>query len=135
MVHHAGFVDASHRHPCGTGLVNSRSASETASVLAVSDKKEPQNHSLMKNVSKKLLFSIIAVTLLAPISATALIVGARVAEVTQGNGNDLLLVALAFAGAALSALNGLGRRTAGLNRAAGHSKKLSRQQRAVVQLN
>jgi len=89
----------------------------------------------MKNVSKKLLLSIIAVTLLAPISATALIVGARVAEVTQSNGNDLLLVALAFAGAALSALNGLGRRTAGLNRATGQGRKLSRQQRAVVHLN
>ncbi len=89
----------------------------------------------MKYVSKKLLLSIIAVTLLAPISATALIVGARVAEVNQTNGNDLLLVALAFAGAALSALNGLGRRTAGLNRAPGQSRKLSRQQRAVVHLN
>jgi len=88
----------------------------------------------MKYVSKKLLLSIIAVTLLAPISATALIVGARVAEVNQTNGNDLLLVALAFAGAVLSALNGLGHRTAGLNRAPGQSRKLSRQ-RAVVHLN
>ena len=89
----------------------------------------------MKNVSKKLLLSIIAVTLLAPVSATALIVGARVADVTQSNGNDLLLVALAFAGAALSALNGLGRRMAGLNRAVGHPGKVTRQQRAVVHLN
>lgn len=89
----------------------------------------------MKNVSKKLLISIIAVTLLAPVSATALVVGARVADVTQSNGNDLLLVALAFAGAALSALNGLGRRMAGLNRAAGQTRKVSRQQRAVVHLN
>jgi hypothetical protein len=89
----------------------------------------------MKYVSKKLLLSIIAVTLLAPISATALIVGARVAEVNQSNGNDLLLVALAFAGAALSALNGLGRRTAGLNRASGQRRKLPRHQRAVVHLN
>ena len=89
----------------------------------------------MKNVSKKLLISIIAVTLLAPVSASALIVGARVADVTQSNGNDLLLVALAFAGAALSALNGLGRRMAGLNRSAGQTRKVSRQQRAVVHLN
>lgn len=94
-----------------------------------------KKRSLMKNVSKRLLFSIITIALLAPLSATALIVGARVAEVTQSDGNDWLLVALAFGGAALSALNGLGRRMAGLERAPVHCKKPSRQQREMVHLN
>jgi len=89
----------------------------------------------MKKVSQRLLLSIITIALLAPLSATALIVGARVAEVTQSDGNDLLLVALAFGGAALSALNGLGRRMAGLERASGHCRKPSRQQREMVHLN
>jgi len=84
----------------------------------------------MKTVSKKLLLSIIAIALLAPMSATALIVGARVAEVTKSDGNDLLLVALAFAGAAVSALNGLGRRMAGRERISGRTT--SREQRGVV---
>lgn len=84
----------------------------------------------MKTVSKKLLLSTIAIALLAPLSATALIVGARVAEVTQSDGNDLLLVALAFAGAGVSALNGLGRRMAGLQRASGRTT--ARDQRGVV---
>jgi hypothetical protein len=76
----------------------------------------------MKKVSQKLLWSVIAVALLAPLSATALIVGARVAEVTQSDGNDLLLVALAFGGAAISALNGLGRRMAHGNRGRGQAR-------------
>jgi hypothetical protein len=89
----------------------------------------------MKRVSKRLLYSIITIALLAPLSATALIVGARVAEVTQSDGNDLLLVALALGGAALSALNGLGRRMAGLERAPGHAAKPSRRPREMVHLN
>jgi hypothetical protein len=91
-----------------------------------------KRNTTMKNVSKRLLLSIIAITLLAPLSATALIVGARVAEVTQSDGNDLLLVALAFAGAAVSALNGLGRRMAGRQRAFGRSTSPERE---AVHLN
>ena len=87
----------------------------------------------MQKVSKRLLLSIIAITLLAPLSATALVVGARVAEVTQSDGNDLLLVALAFAGAAVSALNGLGRRMAGRQRASGRTT--ARETREMVRLH
>lgn len=87
----------------------------------------------MKTVSKRLLLSIIAITLLAPLSATALVVGARVAEVTPSDGNDLLLVALAFAGAAVSALNGLGRRMTGRQRASGRTTV--RERRAVAHLH
>ena len=89
----------------------------------------------MKKVSQKLLWSIIAIALLAPLSATALIVGARVAEVTQSDGNDWLLVALAFGGAAVSALNGLGRRMAQADRRSDPSKKLCRQHGAMVHSN
>jgi len=89
----------------------------------------------MKIVSQKLLWSIIAVALLAPLSATALIVGARVAEVTQSDGNDWLLVALAFGGAAVSALNGLGRRMSQTGERSGRNGKHHRQQREMVHLN
>jgi hypothetical protein len=89
----------------------------------------------MKKVSQKLLWSIIAIALLAPLSATALIVGARVAEVTQGDGSDWLLVALAFGGAAVSALNGLGRRMSQTDRGSDHNQKLRRQSGAMVHLN
>ena len=89
----------------------------------------------MKKVSQKLLWSIIAVALLAPISATALIVGSRVAEVTQSDGNDWLLVALAFGGAALSALNGLGRRMARVDQGVDRAKKLGHRHRGIVHLN
>jgi hypothetical protein len=89
----------------------------------------------MKKVSQKLLWSVIAVALLAPLSAAALIVGARVAELTQSDGNDLLLVALAFGGAAVSALNGLGRRMAGINGTPQRQPKVSRRARSVVHLN
>lgn len=88
----------------------------------------------MKMVSKRFLWSVIAVALLAPLSAAALIVGARVGEVTQGNGNDWLLVALAFGGAALSALNGLGRRMARVDRDSALSREPHRRQSAMVQL-
>ena len=87
----------------------------------------------MKTVSKRLLLSIIAISLLAPLSATALVVGARVAQVSQSDGDDLLLVALAFAGAAVSALNGLGRRMAGRQRVSGRTP--AREQRAVAHMN
>ncbi|MDX6613183.1 MAG: hypothetical protein QOD75_2369 [Blastocatellia bacterium] len=89
----------------------------------------------MKVVSQKLLWSIIAVALLAPLSATALIVGARVAEVTQSDGNDWLLVALAFGGAAVSALNGLGRRMAQTNGRTDRNRKLCGRQQEIVHSN
>ena len=89
----------------------------------------------MKIVSQKLLWSIIAVALLAPLSATALIVGARVAEVTQSDGNDWLLVALAFGGAAVSALNGLGRRMAQTGRGSDRRQKLGRRHGTMVHIN
>lgn len=89
----------------------------------------------MKIVSPKLLWSIIAVALLAPLSAIALIVGARVAEVTQSDGNDWLLVALAFGGAAVSALNGLGRRMAQTGGTSDRRQKVDRQHGAMVHIN
>lgn len=89
----------------------------------------------MKKVSQKLLWSSIAVALLAPLSASALIVGARVAEVAQSDGNDWLLVALAFGGAAVSALNGLGRRVVQVDRGSDRSTKLCRSHRPMVHLN
>jgi hypothetical protein len=103
-------------------------------VLAVFAR-ERERKTAMKNVSQKLLWSVIAVALLAPLSAAALIVGARVAELTQSDGNDLLLVALAFGGAAVSALNGLGRRMAIVSGAPQRQPKVSRRTRAVVHLN
>ena len=66
----------------------------------------------MKAVTKKMLLSLVGVVLVAPFFAVALIVGARAVALSQGTQDDLLMMALAFGGAAASIVNGLGRRTA-----------------------
>jgi hypothetical protein len=55
-----------------------------------------------------------------PFFAVALIVGARVAALSQGAQDDLLLVALALGGAVAGIFNGLGRRAANDKRMDGH---------------
>jgi len=57
----------------------------------------------------KLGSSLLVVVLLAPILALSMIAGGRVRAIAESNGNEWLLIALAFGGAAASALNGLGR--------------------------
>ena len=64
-----------------------------------------------KAFAAKLASSLLVIALLAPILALSMIAGGRVGAITQGNGNEWLLIALAFGGAAASALNGLGRST------------------------
>jgi len=64
-----------------------------------------------KAFAVKLGSSLLVMALLAPILALSMIAGGRVAMLSQGNGNEWLLIALAFGGAAASALNGLGRST------------------------
>jgi hypothetical protein len=59
-----------------------------------------------------MLLSLVGVLLVAPFFAVALIVGARAVALSQGTQDDLLMMALAFGGAAASIVNGLGRRTA-----------------------
>lgn len=68
----------------------------------------------MRALTVKTLISLAAVALVAPFFALALIVGARAVSLMHGTEDNLLLVALAFAGAALSVLNGFGRRTESL---------------------
>lgn len=63
----------------------------------------------VKAFSTKLGSSLVVIVLLAPVLALSMIAGGRVGAVTQSNGNEWLLIALAFGGAAASALNGLGR--------------------------
>ncbi len=65
----------------------------------------------MKTLTAKMLISLVGVALAAPFLATALIIGARAVALAQNGQDDLLLVALAFGGAAASMLNGFGRRT------------------------
>lgn len=65
----------------------------------------------MKTVTAKMFISFIGILVVAPFFAFALIVGARAVAVSQGAQDDLLLVALALAGAAASVINGMGRRT------------------------
>ena len=65
----------------------------------------------MKAVTAKMLVSLIGILFVALFFAFALIVGARAVAVSQGSQDDLLLVALALAGAAASVINGMGRRT------------------------
>lgn len=64
----------------------------------------------MKAITNRMLLTFVGVALVAPFFAIALIVGARAVALSQGMQDDLLLMALAFGGAALSIINGLGRR-------------------------
>ncbi|HEY0380248.1 MAG TPA: hypothetical protein VGC87_25265 [Pyrinomonadaceae bacterium] len=66
----------------------------------------------MKAVTAKMLVSLVGVLLAAPFFAVALVVGARAVTLSQGSRDDLLLVALALCGAAISIANGMGRRAA-----------------------
>ena len=65
----------------------------------------------MKSITTKMLVSLVGVALAAPFFAVAVIVGARVLALAVNALDDLLLVGLAFGGAALSVINGFGRRT------------------------
>ena len=65
----------------------------------------------MKAVTTRMLLSLVGIALVAPFFAVALIVGARAVALSQGTQDDLLMMALAFGGAAASIVNGLGRRT------------------------
>lgn len=65
----------------------------------------------MKSITTKMLVSLVGVALAAPFFAVAVIVGARVLALAENAQDDLLLVGLAFGGAALSVINGFGRRT------------------------
>ena len=66
----------------------------------------------MKAVTTKMLVSLVGVLLAAPFFVVALVVGARAVALSQGSRDDLLLVALALCGAAVSIANGMGRRAA-----------------------
>lgn len=65
----------------------------------------------MRSITTKMLVSLVGVALAAPFFAVAVIVGARVLALAENAQDDLLLVGLAFGGAALSVINGFGRRT------------------------
>ena len=64
----------------------------------------------MKAVTAKMLVSLVGVLLAAPFFAVALVLGARAVSLSRGSRDDLLLVALALCGAAISIANGMGRR-------------------------
>jgi hypothetical protein len=64
----------------------------------------------MKAFNIRRLFLLAAIAFAAPFLSVTLIVGARAAALTHGAHEDLLLVALAFGGAAASFLNGFGSR-------------------------
>jgi hypothetical protein len=66
----------------------------------------------MKAVTTKMLVSLAGILLAAPFFVVALLLGARAVSLSQGSEEDLLLVALALGGAAISVANGIGRRAA-----------------------
>jgi hypothetical protein len=77
----------------------------------------------MKAVTAKMLVSLVGVLLAAPFFAVALVIGARAVSLSTGSRDDLLLVALALCGAAISIANGMGRRAAaGSSAAREHSE-------------
>jgi hypothetical protein len=78
----------------------------------------------MKSITTKKIVSLAAIALAAPVFAVAIVVSARSAGVA---GNDLLLLALAFGGAAVSGLNGFGRRTAPARIRAGRRPRVARE--------
>jgi uncharacterized YccA/Bax inhibitor family protein len=65
----------------------------------------------MRSVTTKMLVSLVGVALAAPFFAIAVIVGARAIALADNTQDDLLLVGLAFGGAAVSMINGFGRRS------------------------
>lgn len=65
----------------------------------------------MKAVSLRMFLSLVGIVLVAPFFAAALIIGARAVALSQSTQDDLLMMALAFGGAAASIVNGLSRRT------------------------
>jgi hypothetical protein len=67
---------------------------------------EPRHH--MKGLKAKEVISLAGIAVTAPILALAILVSARRAAVAD---YDLLLVLLSLCGAAVSGLNGFGRRT------------------------
>lgn len=88
---------------------------------------------MMKAMTVKMLISLAAVALAAPFFALALIVGARASALAHDGRDNLMLVALSVVWAALSIINGFGRRTnmsskrAGLREnAAGEKQALAR---------
>ena len=64
----------------------------------------------MKAITTRMLLSLAGAALVAPFFVVALIVGARAVALSQSTQDDLLMMALAFGGAAASIMNGLGRR-------------------------
>lgn len=66
----------------------------------------------MKSATEKMMVSLIGLLLVAPFFVVALFIGTRAVALSQGAADDLLLVALATAGALASIVNGMGRRTA-----------------------
>jgi hypothetical protein len=71
---------------------------------------EGEERRMMKAVTIRMLLTLVGVALVAPFFAVALIVGARAVALSQGTQDDLLMMALAFGGAAASIIKGLGRR-------------------------
>lgn len=67
----------------------------------------------MRSVTTKMLVSLVGVALAAPFFAIAVIVGARVVALAETAQDDLLMVGLAFGGAAVSMINGFGHRRRG----------------------
>ncbi|HYE64473.1 MAG TPA: hypothetical protein VD966_02755 [Pyrinomonadaceae bacterium] len=63
----------------------------------------------MKTVTVKMLISLAGLALAAPFFAIALIVCAHAVALAHSTQDDLLLLALACGGAALSIINGFGR--------------------------
>jgi hypothetical protein len=74
----------------------------------------------MKIVTTKMILSLVGILLIAPFFAVALIVGGRVAALSHGAQDDLLLVALALGGAVAGIFNGLGHRATKDERMDGH---------------
>lgn len=74
-------------------------------------RREGEEQKIMKAITNRMLLSLVGVFLVAPFFAVALIVGARAVALSQSTQDDLLMMALAFGGAAASIVNGLGRRS------------------------
>lgn len=85
----------------------------------------------MKAVSFKVLLSLVGIAVVAPFFVVALIVGARAVALSQSTQDDLLMMALAFGGAAASIVNGLGRRSVKAERSQPSSAEQNSQREAV----
>src|SRR3954470_994879 len=83
------------------------------SAMTASLKRNVKKEKAMKTLSLKMLISLVGIAFAVPFFAVAVVVGARVVNLAQNTTESWLFFCVGCGAAAMSVVNGLGRRTAG----------------------